>query len=229
MAQSLWHERDEPDPVGRCSDAELLTVGTYSFTVLKMHVLINIKMLSSLRPVPQLSPRCMPIFTCWRILRDILWLALVSTPFGNSRATQFSECSSYTTWHDRSMRFSKLELRMMVVTATGLFFLSLCSFCGENVVRGWGTNSQVPPGIAAPFYSCSQPRERSVWTASPCQDDRGGEAVGESREFHPHRFAFSPRQPRGCTARAQHRTPTCVRPNTLREVSFTHRFSSAPK
>lgn len=67
----------------------------------------------------------------------------------------------------------------------------------------------------------SGPRHRAKTT---------GVVVKQWAEFHRSPPASSPHQPRRCTASsAQRRTPTSVRPNALRKVSCSHRFSSASR
>lgn len=94
MAQSLCHERDGPDPVGRCSDAELLTVGTHSFAGLEMHFWSNNKVFSGLLPVLSDLPGLFFGISCGLHWVDILWQQFPE-PHGSLRAPV------YTTWYDR--------------------------------------------------------------------------------------------------------------------------------
>lgn len=213
-AQSLCHEGDGPDPVGRCSGAELLTVGTHSFAGLEMHFSINNKMFSasfrcsqiSSRRTSNFSPNCSPGYLVACIGLHVVWGSkLTGEPHGSLRVPV------YTTWHDRARSSSKPRPPNDRSDRPGPFYFvfSLCILYGSSM----GTNSRVPLGTTAPFSvftrcrpnrvsrsapraprsrrpigpaletgvheSCSQPRERAVWAASPRQNDRGGgEAVG---------------------------------------------------
>lgn len=72
------------------------------------------------------------------VLRDILWLALVLTCFGKSRATRVPPSARLYDMARQVTSSSKLALRMMAVIAAGLFisfspFAVLWSVDGDNL------------------------------------------------------------------------------------------------